>query len=184
MGSSWAAFLAGYQPKKIPVSVQTAKLITMVQPSMEMGQWATFFTVNEAAMPSMTPMIPPVTLSMIASMRNWFRISMPRAPTLMRRPISRVRSVTLTYMMFMMPMPPTMSEMPATQPNRMVSMSVVDVIIDASSSWERMLKSSSSAIWVSVASRSLWLRRRMVVICSVAFSVAPSVMAEHCMPLR
>ena len=32
------------------------------------------------------------------------------APTAMRRPISRVRSVTLTSMMFMMPMPPTSSE--------------------------------------------------------------------------
>ena len=29
------------------------------------------------------------------------------APTAMRMPISRVRSVTLTSMMFMMPMPPT-----------------------------------------------------------------------------
>ena len=33
----------------------------------------------------------------------------------MRRPISRVRSVTDTYMMFIMPMPPTTSEMPAMQ---------------------------------------------------------------------
>ena len=33
-----------------------------------------------------------------------------RAPTAMRRPISRVRSVTETSMMFMMPTPPTTSE--------------------------------------------------------------------------
>jgi hypothetical protein len=31
----------------------------------------------------------------------------------MRMPISRVRSVTDTSMMFMIPMPPTISEMPA-----------------------------------------------------------------------
>ena len=37
-----------------------------------------------------------------------------RAPTAMRRPISRVRSVTETSMMFMMPMPPTTSETAAT----------------------------------------------------------------------
>ena len=37
-------------------------------------------------------------------------MSRPRAPTAMRRPISRVRSVTDTSMMFMMPIPPTMSE--------------------------------------------------------------------------
>ena len=35
------------------------------------------------------------------------------APTALRMPISRVRSVTDTSMMFMMPMPPTSSEMPA-----------------------------------------------------------------------
>ena len=43
------------------------------------------------------------------------RMSRPRAPTAMRMPISRVRSVTLTSMMFMMPTPPTISEMPATE---------------------------------------------------------------------
>ena len=32
----------------------------------------------------------------------------------MRRPISRVRSVTLTSMIFIMPMPPTISEIEAT----------------------------------------------------------------------
>ena len=34
-----------------------------------------------------------------------------RAPIAMRMPISRVRSVTDTSMIFMMPMPPTRSEM-------------------------------------------------------------------------
>ena len=34
-------------------------------------------------------------------------MSRRRAPTALRMPISRVRSVTLTSMMFMMPMPPT-----------------------------------------------------------------------------
>ena len=37
-------------------------------------------------------------------------MSRGRAPTAMRRPISRVRSVTDTSMMFMMPMPPTSSD--------------------------------------------------------------------------
>ena len=34
IGSSCAAFLAGYHPKKIPVSVHTAKLITMLHTCM------------------------------------------------------------------------------------------------------------------------------------------------------
>ena len=41
--------------------------------------------------------------------RNCRSTSRPRAPTANRIPISRVRSVTLTSMMFMTPMPPTMS---------------------------------------------------------------------------
>ena len=39
----------------------------------------------------------------------------------MRMPISRVRSVTETSMMFMMPMPPTTSDTAATPPSSMVS---------------------------------------------------------------
>ena len=42
------------------------------------------------------------------------------APSALRTPISRVRSVTLTSMMLEMPMPPTMSEMPAATANSMV----------------------------------------------------------------
>lgn len=38
MGSRRAAFLAGYQPKNTPVKVQTAKLMTIVQGSMAIGQ--------------------------------------------------------------------------------------------------------------------------------------------------
>ena len=38
------------------------------------------------------------------------------APSARRMPISRVRSVTVASMMFMIPMPPTTSEMPAMAP--------------------------------------------------------------------
>ena len=51
-----------------------------------------------------------------ASIRNWIRMSQRRAPIALRMPISRVRSVTDTSMMFMMPMPPTSSAMPTTAP--------------------------------------------------------------------
>ena len=40
-------------------------------------------------------------------------MSRPRAPIALRMPISRVRSRTETSMMFMIPMPPTMSEIEA-----------------------------------------------------------------------
>ena len=48
-----------------------------------------------------------------ASMTNWLRMSRRLAPRDLRTPISRVRSVTETSMMFMMPMPPTSREMAA-----------------------------------------------------------------------
>ncbi len=44
------------------------------------------------------------------------------APTDMRMPISRMRSVTETSMMFMIPIPPTSSEIEAIPPRRMVRM--------------------------------------------------------------
>ena len=43
------------------------------------------------------------------------------APSAMRMPISRVRSVTLTSMMFMMPMPPTSRLTPAMLASRIVN---------------------------------------------------------------
>ena len=94
--------------------------------------------------PISTPITPPVTLIRIDSMRNWARMSIPLAPIDIRRPISRVRSVTETYMIFMMPIPPTSSEIPATAASSTVIMSVVEVSIEESSCCERIEKSSSS----------------------------------------
>ena len=59
------------------------------------------------------PNTPPSRHTSTASIKNCWRISAWRAPTAMRTPISRVRSVTETSMMFITPMPPTISEMRA-----------------------------------------------------------------------
>ena len=40
-------------------------------------------------------------------------------------PISRVRSVTVASMMFMIPMPPTRSEMPAIEPSTQLNTCLV-----------------------------------------------------------
>ena len=55
-------------------------------------------------------MNPPTRHRATASTRNCRRMSLASAPTAIRRPISRVRSVTDTSMMFMIPTPPTSSE--------------------------------------------------------------------------
>ena len=161
IGSSLAAFLAGYQPKNMPVKVHTAKLMMMLHGSICVAMWKKELRLTDSPTPSSTPMMPPVTESNIASIRNWFRMSMPLAPTLILKPISRVRSVTDTYIMFMMPIPPTKSEMPATEPSRMVMVDMVLFIMLDISSCERMVKSSSSASVVSVASFNLWVRRKI-----------------------
>src|SRR6478736_1777363 len=57
------------------------------------------------ATPSMMPNMPPSSEINTASIRNCQRMFFFRAPMDLRMPISLVRSVTLTSMMFMMPMP-------------------------------------------------------------------------------
>ena len=71
---------------------------------------------HAARKPNTMPNTPPATHSMTASSRNCFVMSRRRAPSDLRRPISRMRSVTFVSIMFMMPMPPTNSEMDATDP--------------------------------------------------------------------
>ena len=80
------------------------------------------------------------------------------APTAIRRPISRVRSVTETSMMFMMPTPPTISEMAAAISSMMPIKVVVEEKILVISVMSRMLKSS----WESSSSLAalIWCRSR------------------------
>ncbi len=60
----------------------------------------------------------------------------------MRSPISRVRSVTETSMMFIMPTPPTTSEIVATASSRSLIDLVMDDIMSVISVRLRMSKSS------------------------------------------
>ena len=71
--------------------------------------------------------------------------SLGRAPTAMRMPISRVRSITLTSMMFMTPMPPTNSDTAATIFNSHAIRFVESCCAFANSAGLRIRKSSSSA---------------------------------------
>ena len=132
--------------KNIPVIVQTRKESTTEYIWMYMGQPIAYLIISDEPIPRITPIIPPVTLIMTASIRNWNRMCRPFAPMDIRSPISRVRSATDTYMMFMIPMPPTSNDMPAIQANRTVIKSVVVLIMELSSSCERTWKSSSSPV--------------------------------------
>ena len=87
MGSRLEAFFAGYQPKNTPVIVHTANDSTIEYRVTTTGQWAKADTLQAAKHPNITPMIPPVMLMMIDSIRNCDKMSRPRAPMLMRNPI-------------------------------------------------------------------------------------------------
>ena len=59
-----------------------------------------------------------VRAQVVSEISNWSRMFERVAPSALRTPISRVRSVTDTSMMFMMPMPPTSSDTAAIPASR------------------------------------------------------------------
>ena len=92
----------------------------------------------------------------------------------MRRPISRVRSVTETSMMFMMPMPPTSSDTPAMPASSDVIVSVACTRTLAISSIVRTMKSSLLS-WI------LWRVRSSTATPSATVEVSPALAAEMVM---
>src|ERR1700761_686682 len=111
----------------MPVTAQTTKDSTTDDSDTIVGQPRVSVTTCVDTKPSKTPMTPPVTLISTASIRNCINISLPRAPIDIRNPISLVRSVTDTYMIFMMPIPPITSEIPATTVSNTVSSPLVEL---------------------------------------------------------
>ena len=97
------------------------------------------------------------------------------APTARRTPISRVRSVTVTNMMFMIPMPPTSSETEAMLARSSVNVRLVSCCAWRISSGLRRLKSSGAP------ARRWWRWRSRRTICSLAGRMASGEIAEHTM---
>ncbi len=118
----------------MPTAAENTNPPTIAAGTIGAGQPATSERNFDRPTPMTMPAIPPVTLSSTASARNCSSTCSRRAPIAMRRPISRVRSVTDTSRMFMMPMPPTTREIEATAAN--------------SSAMIRLLVSAVSAIWL------------------------------------
>ncbi len=90
--------------------------------------------------PRAMPTMPPIIVSATASARNCEVRSERVAPSALRRPISRMRSVTVVSIMFMIPMPPTTSEMPAIEPSSSVSVLVTVDSVEARSAWFMILE--------------------------------------------
>ncbi len=107
MGSRRAAFQAGQVPKTRPIRLQKRMPSPTAQRGIATGSLTALPSRNAAAIPMITPTSAPISVRITASTRNWPRIERRRAPSALRTPISRVRSVTETSMMFMIPTPAT-----------------------------------------------------------------------------
>src|SRR5690606_35251364 len=112
MGRSRAARFAGYAPKNRPMQRLTPNARNTdgidsrggaKSPNAALNRWPS----RHSATPSRTPTEPPMPESTVDSTRNCSSTVRRLAPSALRSPISRVRSVTVTSMMFMTPIPPT-----------------------------------------------------------------------------
>ena len=171
---------AGRKPNTTPTSVEQAK--APASDSIEifiLKLSDTLLKAADASSASDAPIAPPTRQIITASIRNCCRMSLWRAPTAMRTPISRVRSVTDTSMMFITPMPPTSSEISAIDEISIVITCVVASMVLRMSSlllvkksllpWRRVSVrvSTSSATSIGASSRmrtvmpDRWLRPSM-----------------------
>src|SRR3989338_3513446 len=145
MGSRREARMAGATPKITPTKVENPKdKITDHQGTVVVKNLP---IINEITTPKIMPITPPNPDKVIASIKNWFRMSEGRAPTALRRPISRVLSVTDTSMIFIMPIPPTIKDMAAMPPKARDKTPVTWEIVDKVCSCVWTVNSSSDSLF-------------------------------------
>ncbi len=94
MGSRLAAFAAGHSPKKRPTLTAVTKPISIQVGCSTAGKGEKVFTSQAMPPPMAMPRMPPTPVSVMASVRNCHSTSRFLAPSALRTPISRVRSVT------------------------------------------------------------------------------------------
>ena len=118
------------------------------------------------------PATPPSTDRITASSMNWKVMSARLAPMALRIPISRVRSVTVTNMMFITPIPPTSSEMAAIAPSRTVKIPVIELAALRKVAEFVTEKSRSSAVvrWRASRIASIWVCAASTVSAEVAWT--------------
>ena len=87
-----AARIAGYRPKNRPTKAVIEMPSTTDQGSTMAGSGLTWLMIQATRNPSTVPTMPPNVDSVIDSVRICHRMSRRRAPSDLRRPISRVRS--------------------------------------------------------------------------------------------
>ena len=133
------AFTEGRRPKTIPITMEKTTAPSIAGIDRATGVWDILDITSAITMPTTMPRIPPIRVSIADSVRNCSKMRFLRAPRAFLRPISLVRSVTETSMMFITPIPPTRRAMEATQISRRF-------VLEASSCLLRAFSRRSSAL--------------------------------------
>ena len=85
---------------------------------------AKWLTPQAKTQPNIIPNKPPKKVKDTDSAKNWKLMSWLLPPMALRRPISRVRYVTVVRIIFIIPIPPTKSDMPAMEASKIVKVLV------------------------------------------------------------
>ena len=129
IGCRFAALAAGYIPKNRPINTATpianpviSKLIAVLKTCPPKVFPSRIVAVPK---PRIAPAKPPVKHSNIASKTNWSIISRHFAPIAFLIPIYLVLSVTDTSITFIIPIPPTISDIPAIAAKNITKVTVL-----------------------------------------------------------
>ena len=98
----------------IPIADEKPTASAIVAGLTASGTFITKDTNAAAATPNNNPIKPPIRQRIMDSVRNWNIIVPVLAPRAFLIPISRVRSVMETSIIFITPIPPTISEIALT----------------------------------------------------------------------
>jgi len=109
-GSRRDARYAGKNPDTTPTIIETRSAMNTTLKGIAVGRKVSMIKLIGKAI--MIPMIPPMRHNAADSIKNCRRMVRRGAPIALRIPISLVRSVTDTNMIFMIPIPPTKSDIP------------------------------------------------------------------------
>ena len=113
IGFNLAALIAGKIPKIKPIAVENDSASIIGVAVIKELKLPNVFNSQDIRYANPTPNTPPDKLSIMLSVKNCIRISLFFAPMDFLIPISLVRSVTDTNIIFIIPMPPTSSEIAA-----------------------------------------------------------------------
>src|SRR6266702_1282506 len=137
-GSNLAALLAGYRPNPMPVRAEAARAAMTDHSGTCAGIGVRLATPNATTPPASIPTAPPTSVRVEASTRNCHWMARRVAPSALRTPISRVRSVTEIIMIATTPTPPTINAMDESTSMTRKNMPVT------------LFQESSSLSWVTI----------------------------------